>query len=91
MFQQKLFSAAGLSRLKILLIDIIGWEGRINTIECLIRSQVTYTMGFPDGAVLKIHLPFCKSCGFSPWVRKIPLGWKMATYSSILIWKIPGT
>ena len=53
MFQQKLFSAAGLSRLKILLIDLIGWEERINTIECLIRSRVTYTLGFPDGAVLK--------------------------------------
>ena len=31
----------------------------------------------------------CKSCGFDPWVRKIPLEKEMATHSSILAWEIP--
>jgi len=33
----------------------------------------------------------CKRSGFSSWVRKNPLEEKMATYSSILAWRIPWT
>ena len=29
--------------------------------------------------------------GFNPWVKKIPLEKGMATYSSILAWRIPGS
>ena len=29
--------------------------------------------------------------GFDPWVRKIPLEKGMATHSSVLAWRIPGT
>ena len=32
-----------------------------------------------------------QSCRFDPWVRKIPLEWKMATQSSILAWRVPWT
>ena len=31
-----------------------------------------------------------RRCRFNPWVRKIPWGEGMATYSSILAWEIPG-
>ena len=31
----------------------------------------------------------CKRSGFSSWVRKNPLEEKMATYYSILAWRIP--
>ena len=30
-----------------------------------------------------------KTCGFDPWVGKIPLEKSMATHSSILAWRIP--
>ena len=33
----------------------------------------------------------CRRPGFDPWVGKIPLETKMATYSSILAWEIPWT
>ena len=33
----------------------------------------------------------CRKCGFSPWVRKIPLEKDMAARPSIIIWEIPET
>ena len=38
----------------------------------------------------RIYLP-CRSCGFDPWVGKIPLEKGMATHSSILAGGIPQT
>ena len=32
-----------------------------------------------------------RRCGFDPWIRKIPLGEEMATYSSTPAWKISWT
>ena len=49
-------------------------------------------LGFPGGAVLKIHLPMqeTQETWFNPWVKKT-LKEEMATHSSILAWKIPRT
>ena len=47
--------------------------------------------GFPDGASGKEPACQCrrhKRLGFDPWVGKIPKD-GMATYSSILAWRIP--
>ena len=45
---------------------------------------------FPDGASGKEPASQCRrqSCGFDPWVGKIPLEKGMATHSSILAWRI---
>ena len=43
---------------------------------------------FPGGSVVK-NLPAKAGDGFDHWVRKIPLGKEMATYSTILAWEIP--
>ena len=51
-------------------------------------------MGFPGGTSGKELTCQCKKHkrrGFDPWVGKIPLEKGMATYSSILAWKIPWT
>ena len=51
-------------------------------------------MGFPGGTSGKELTCQCKRlkrCGFDPWVGKIPLQEGMASYSSILAWKIPWT
>ena len=48
--------------------------------------------GFPGGSVVKkpaANARRCRRCGFSPWVRKIPLEEELATHSSILAWRIP--
>ena len=51
------------------------------------------TMGFPCGSVVKNHLPMQKAQEM--WVQFLgledPLEEEMATYSSILAWKIPWT
>ena len=51
------------------------------------------TLGLPAGNSGKEPACRCrrhKSCGFCPWVGKIP--WKaMATYSRVLAWRIPWT
>ena len=64
------------------------------------------TWGFPGGASGQEHACQCrrlKSCGFDPWVQKIPrrrvrsmgqedpLEEGMATHSSVLAWRIPWT
>ena len=48
--------------------------------------------GFPGGSVVK-NLPAKQEmqAGDAIWVRKIPLEKEMATHSSILAWRIPGT
>ena len=33
----------------------------------------------------------CRRLRFDPWVRKDPLEEEMATHSSVLAWRIPGT
>ena len=33
----------------------------------------------------------CRRSGFDPWVREDPLEEEMATHSSVLAWRIPGT
>ena len=47
--------------------------------------------GFPGGARGEEPICQCRRCRFNPWVRKIPLEEGMATYTSILAWKIPWT
>ena len=52
------------------------------------RIQVRW--GFPGG--LAVKNPANAGDAFSPWVGKIPWSWReIATHSSILIWKSPGT
>ena len=46
---------------------------------------------FPGGSVAKESTCQCRRLGFNPWVRKVPWRRKLATYSSILAWKIPWT
>ena len=51
-------------------------------------------MGFPGGASGEEPACQCrrhKRHGLDPWVRKIPLEEGVATYSSILAWRIPRT
>ena len=40
--------------------------------------------------LLRIHL-HCQKPRFAPWIRKIPLKKRMATHSSVLVWRIPWT
>ena len=60
----------------------------------LVYIPVSLLEGFPGGRVVK-KLPAnagdARERGFDPWVRKIPLEKEMATYSSILTWRIPWT
>ena len=50
--------------------------------------------GFPGGTSSKEPACQCRRPNrrrFNPWVGKIPLEEGMATHSSILTWRIPGT
>ena len=57
-------------------------------------NSCVISKGFPGGDSGKepaCQCKRCKSCGFDPWVRKIPWGGGMVTHSSIFAWRIPGT
>ena len=50
--------------------------------------------GFPGGAGGKESVCQCKrhkGLGINPWVGKIPWRRGMATHSSVLVWRIPGS
>ena len=49
-------------------------------------------LDFPDGPVVKIHLPGrrCKRHGFDPWIRKIPSGRKWQCTQEFLPGKFHG-
>ena len=47
--------------------------------------------GFPDGSAGKKICLQWKRCKLDPWLGKIPWKREMATYSSIIAWKIPWT
>ena len=54
----------------------------------------TERIASPSGASSEEPTCQCRrleSCGFNPWVRKIPLEEGVATYSSILAGRTPGT
>ena len=58
------------------------------------RRQISYPEGLPRRCSGKEHTDQCrrrKRHRFNPWVRKIPWRRVMATYSSILAWRIPRT
>ena len=58
------------------------------------REGLYVYVGFPNGAWGKEPACQCrrhKRCGFDPWMEKDPLEKEMATYSSILAWRIPWT
>ena len=68
--------------------------------EPVTKRQILYDptymgyLGFPGGVSGKELVCQCrrhKRHGFDPWVRKIPLKKEMATYFSILAWRIPWT
>ena len=61
---------------------IMGW------VEQIVLSNVG---GFSLWVSSKETTYRCRRCGFSPWIRKIPLEKEMTTHSSILAWEIPGT
>ena len=48
-------------------------------------------MGLPWGLSSKESTYQSRGCGFNPWGGKVPWRKEMATHSSILAWKIPGT
>ena len=56
------------------------------------ETEHTFNFGFPGSSAVK-NPPAMQEMQagdwFDPWVRKIPWRKKMATYSSILAWKIP--
>ena len=47
--------------------------------------------GGPSGKEPACQSRRCKAYGFDPWIRNIPLEEGMATHSSVLAWRIPGT
>ena len=55
-------------------------------------SMGVFALGSPGGASGKEHACQCRRCkrlGFDPWVRNHALEEGMATYPSILAWRIP--
>ena len=61
------------------------------TLMCTkVWEPLPYSLGFPPGSVVKNLPANAGDVGSITWVGKIPLEKKMATYSSILAWRIPG-
>ena len=56
------------------------------------KAKVYPWLGFPDGAVVKDHLPMqeTQGLGSNPWVGS-PLQEEVVPHSSILAWRIPWT
>ena len=50
-----------------------------------------FLLGFPGGASGKGSICQCKGHGLDPLGREDPLEEEVATHSSILAWRIPGT
>ena len=56
---------------------------------CQIAAEVVAAASPRYGGSVVKSLPAMQRCGFSPWVRKIPVEEGMATHSSILARRIP--
>ena len=54
----------------------------------LVWTDFKKSLSFPDGSVVKESACQCRRGWFDPWVGKDPLVEEMATYSSVLVWKI---
>ena len=79
-------------RFQLLLKDseeALQGKGDLFWVRCSFCSRISKNLGGASGKEPACQCRRCKTCGFNPWLGKIPWRREQATHSSILAWRIP--
>ena len=69
--------------------EALQGKGDLFWVRCSFCSRISKNPGGASGKEPACQCRRCKTCGFNPWLGKIPWRREQAIHSSILAWRIP--